>query len=115
MESICKLKDIYKALYEFEASFLQQNQITINEGMILCLLGDGPQKAGVISVECSLSTSRLSKVLANLEGKGYIIRTFGANDRRQVMVELTEKGEAKRCAIKQQQVCIPEALSKLIE
>lgn len=115
MESICKLKDIYKALHEFEASFLKQYGITVNEGIIICMLGNGPLKAGDICADCSLSTSRLSKVFGSLEQKGYIQRTIDPSDRRVVMVELTPLGVEKRSAMSEEQVCIPEALSKLLE
>ncbi|TCN70064.1 MarR family winged helix-turn-helix transcriptional regulator [Acetobacteroides hydrogenigenes] len=115
MNSICKLKDIYKALHEFEASFLKQYGITVNEGIILCMLGDGPLKVGDICADCSLSNSRLSKVLGSLEKKGYVQRTIDPNDRRVVMVELTPIGIEKRSTMSEEQVCIPDALSKLLE
>ena len=41
MESICNLKDIYKALYQFEREFHETHQITINEAMVLCCMKDG--------------------------------------------------------------------------
>ena len=40
MEPICKLKDIYKALYNFEKEFSENSGITINEGMVLCSMKD---------------------------------------------------------------------------
>lgn len=115
MNSICKLKDIYKTLHEFEASFLKQYGITVNEGIIICMLGDGPLKVGEICADCSLSNTRLSKVLGSLETKGYVQRTIDSSDRRVVMVELTPLGVEKRSTMSEEQVCIPEALSKLLE
>lgn len=115
MNSICKLKDIYKALHEFEASFLRQYGITVNEGIIICMLGNGPLKVGDICADCSLSTSRLSKVLGSLEQKGYVQRSIDASDRRVVMVELTPVGTDKRSTMSEEQICIPDALSKLLE
>lgn len=115
MNSICKLKDIYKALHEFEASFLKQHGITVNEGIIICMLSNGPLKAGDICADCSLSTSRLSKVLGTLEQKGFVQRTVGENDRRMVFVELTSKGMDKKASMSESDVCIPESLSKLLK
>lgn len=115
MESICKLKDIYKALYEFEANFLGTYGVTINEGIIMCMLMDGAKKAGEICADCSLTASRLSKVLASLESKMYICRSIGNQDRRQIMVELTAEGLQKVTSIKSSQVCIPDALSILLK
>ena len=49
MESICAIKDIYKALYQFEKTFVEVHDITINEAMLLCCLKDGETKsAGMI-------------------------------------------------------------------
>ena len=44
MEEICKLKYIYRFLYNFEKEFAETNGITINEGMILCCMKDGNPK-----------------------------------------------------------------------
>lgn len=114
MKSICKLKDIYKALFEFEALFLSTYGITINEGIILCMLSEGSRNAGEICTDCSLSTSRLSKVLGSLEGKGYVIRTIGEKDRRVVIVSLTSKGLDKVTAMKAEDICIPTPLANLL-
>ena len=40
MEPICVIKDIYKILYQFEKTFSESNDMTINEAMILCCLKD---------------------------------------------------------------------------
>ena len=45
METICAIKDIYKTLYQFEKSFADKNDITINEAMILCCLKDNQAKS----------------------------------------------------------------------
>lgn len=115
VESICKLKDIFKAIHEFEASFLAQFGITLNEGIILCMLGDGPMKVGDICADCSLSSTRLSKVLRSMEQKGYITRRLGEEDRRTVYVELSPMGIEKRSTMSPDKVCIPESLALLLE
>ena len=62
MESICAIKDIYKALYQFEKTFAEVHDITINEAMLLCCLKDGETKsAGMICEYIGLSNSRVSK------------------------------------------------------
>jgi len=64
MESICAIKDIYKALYQFEKTFAEVHDITINEAMLLCCLKDGETKsAGMICEYIGLSNSRVSKVI----------------------------------------------------
>ena len=49
METICAIKDIYKTLYQFEKSFADKNDITINEAMILCCLKDNPALSAISS------------------------------------------------------------------
>lgn len=96
MESICKLKDIYKALYNFEKEFAEKNGITINEGMILCCLKDGNSKsANELCEFVGLSNSRVSRVINTVESKGYIVREMGAVDKRQMIFTLSESGKNK--------------------
>ena len=64
MEPICAIKDIYKILYQFEKTFAEVHDITINEAMLLCCLKDGETKsAGMICEYIGLSNSRVSKVI----------------------------------------------------
>lgn len=41
MESICRIKEINKELYQFEKAFVERHGITINEAMLLCCLKQG--------------------------------------------------------------------------
>lgn len=96
MEAICKIKDIYKALYQFEKTFAELHSITINEAMLLCCLKDGdPKSAGTISEYIGLSNSRVSKVITSVETKGYIQRNISPSDRRQMLFSLTADGASK--------------------
>ena len=38
MEVLCKIRDIYRAIAEFEAQFEQAYGLSLNEGMLLCTL-----------------------------------------------------------------------------
>ncbi|WP_029903222.1 MarR family winged helix-turn-helix transcriptional regulator [Prevotella sp. 10(H)] len=96
MEQICKLKDMYKALYNFEKEFSEKNGITINEGMLLCCLKNGERKsANELCEFVGLSNSRVSRVINTVEEKGYISREMGSNDKRQMIFTLTESGKKK--------------------
>lgn len=96
MEPICKLKDIYKALYQFEKEFADVNGITINEGMLLCCMKDGrPRSANEICDFVGLSNSRVSRVINTVEAKGYISRQMGEKDKRQMIFSMTDAGIAK--------------------
>lgn len=96
MEQICKLKDIYKALYNFEKEFQEKNGITINEGMVLCCLKDGkPRSANELCDFIGLSHSRVSRVINTIEQKGYIVREMGTIDKRQMIFTLSDTGKKK--------------------
>ncbi|MFV0417910.1 MAG: MarR family winged helix-turn-helix transcriptional regulator [Dysgonomonas sp.] len=96
MEPICKLKDIYKALYNFEKDFAEKHGITINEGMLLCCLKDGkPKSANELCEFVGLSNSRVSRVINTVESKRYISREMGIADKRQMIFTLTDLGIQK--------------------
>lgn len=96
MEEICKLKYIYKSLYNFEKEFAETNGITINEGMILCCMKDGkPRSANELYEFVGLSSSRVSRVINTVEQKGFITREMGVTDKRQMIFSLTESGRQK--------------------
>lgn len=96
MESICALKDIYKALYQFEKDFSDLHHITINEAMLVCCLKEGERKtAGGICEYIGLSNSRVSKIITSVENKGFISREISPEDKRQMLFCLTESGKEK--------------------
>lgn len=41
MESVCRIKEIYRMLYQFEREFAERHDLTINEAMLLCCLKGG--------------------------------------------------------------------------
>lgn len=45
-----------------------------------------------ISTEMGISTARIAAALNNLEGKGLISRRIDPNDRRRILVSLTDEG-----------------------
>ena len=38
MDTLCKIRDMYRAIAEFEARFEKVYQLGLNEGMVLCCL-----------------------------------------------------------------------------
>ncbi len=114
MESICAIKDIYKALYQFEKTFAEVHDITINEAMLLCCLKDGETKsAGMICEYIGLSNSRVSKVITAVENKGYIRRNINKNDKRQMFFSLTEEGMEKARTMMQSELHFSELFEQL--
>ncbi|SHE50263.1 MarR family winged helix-turn-helix transcriptional regulator [Dysgonomonas macrotermitis] len=105
MEAICKLKDIYKALYIFEKEFAEKNSITINEAMLLCCLKDGkPKAANQLCEFVGLSNSRVSRIITTVEDKGYIAREMGTTDKRQMIFSLTDTGVQKVKEMQEQNI-----------
>ncbi|MDR2948823.1 MAG: winged helix DNA-binding protein [Bacteroidales bacterium] len=114
MEEICKLKDIYKSLYNFEKEFAEKNGITINEGMVLCCMKDGkPKSANELCGFVGLSNSRVSRIINTVETKGYIIREMGAVDKRQMIFTLTEAGSQKIKEMMKQELNLSELVKEL--
>lgn len=112
MESVFKLKDIYKALYDFERQYINMNNITINEAIVLHTLKDGkPLSAKTIYHHVGLSKSRMSRVLSDIEEKGYVVRKTGEKDKRNMLFSLSFAGGEKLKEITGQKI----NFSKLIE
>ena len=94
--NICKLKDVYHMLYAFEKNFHEANGITVNEAMVLCFLSNGDtHTAGEVCSHVGLSNSRVSKIINDMERKGFLVRRIGNNDKRQMFFVLTEAGKQK--------------------
>ena len=44
MKTICAMRDVFKAMGNFETAFEKMYQITLNEAMILCALKEASDK-----------------------------------------------------------------------
>ena len=116
MESICKLKNIYKSLYTFEKEFAEKNNITINEGMVLCCLKDEkPRTANDLCEFVGLSNSRVSRIINAVETKGYILREMGSIDKRQMIFSLTEEGRKKIKEMMKHEINLSALIKELVE
>ncbi|MFB9329293.1 MarR family winged helix-turn-helix transcriptional regulator [Paenibacillus aurantiacus] len=58
------------------------------------LLRDGPQKAGELSAETDFSSGATTQLCNRLVQGGYIYRTRPEDDRRTVLLHITDKGRA---------------------
>lgn len=115
MEALCKIRDIYRSIAEFEAAFIKQHNLCLNEGMLLCTLSKTKQcSSGEIAQLIGLTTSNTSKVIKTVEKKGYIERVMGETDKRQMYFSLTKEGQKRLEAIKSETVAIPQTLQKFI-
>lgn len=115
MESICQIKNIYKALYTFEKEFAIRFSMTINEAMLLCCMKDRkPHSAFDIAEFIGLSNSRVSKIITTVEEKGWIRREIGTEDKRKMIFTLSESGEEVVQRMMKQPLSFNDMLSKLI-
>lgn len=114
MEPICRIKEIYRILYQFEKEFSERHAMTINEAMLLCCLKQGGARtAGELCEFVGLSAPRVSKVIATVESKGYIRREIGSHDRRQMLFVLTDRGAAKIRQMQQAAMGFDELVAQL--
>lgn len=114
MESICRLKDIYKALYSYEKQFAEEAGITINEGALLCCMKDGkPKSANELADFIGLSGSRVSRIIHTMEEKEFILREIGVSDKRQMIFTLTDAGRKKISEMKGFNIDVNSLIGKL--
>mgnify|MGYP002103752883 CR=1 FL=1 len=113
MNTICKMRDIYKALSIFETAFEEVYGISLNEAMVLCALREAGKE--ITSTAIAERTEMApSKVIRAVEDKGLIRRALGEVDKRQMYFSLTEAGKKRLNELDLDKVEIPEMLKPLI-
>lgn len=109
------MRDVYKALNEFENSFENVHHVSLNEAMVLCCINDQALTAGSIYEQIGLKASHSSKIIRSVEEKGLIERTLGEKDKRQMYFTLTEKGKECLAGMECGTVQIPEILKPIFD
>ena len=94
-QNLCKIRDVFRLIMNFEADFQQKYRISLNEGMLLCTLQNSKLSSKEIAKSLGLTLSNSSKVIKSLEGKALIKRELGKTDKRQMYFTLTVKGYEK--------------------
>lgn len=103
METLCRIRDIYRAIAEFEVKFMQEFDLSLNEGMLLCTLLNTPKRtSSEIAEALGLSASNTSKVIRSVEDKKLITRLVGKTDKRQMHFALTPGREEPYYGYKKQ-------------
>ena len=118
MKTICAMRDVFKAMGNFETAFEKMYQITLNEAMILCALQEASPNnmtATSLSKRTELTPSHASKMLRILEEKELIVRTLGEEDRRLMQFHLSQSGKKLVRQLALEKVEIPELLKPLFE
>ena len=95
-ECIQKLRNVYKAIGNFETEMQKAVGLNLNEAMVLCLLSNGSMMlAGDIAEKMSLTRSNASKVIAVLEKAELILRETCPEDSRCQKFYISDKGRKK--------------------
>jgi DNA-binding MarR family transcriptional regulator len=115
METLCKIRDIYRAVAAFEAVFEKQHDLCLNEGMLLCSLSKTEKlSSGELAEALGLTTSNTSKVIKSVETKELVERVLGNVDKRQMYFSLTKKGRKRLEEIKCDHLEIPDLLQEML-
>lgn len=115
METLCKIRDIYRSIAEFEVQFMQMYDLSLNEGMLLCTLLNSPKlTSSEIAEALGLSASNTSKVIRSVEDKKLISRLIGKEDKRQMRFSLTAEGKNRITDIKNATFEMPDLLQKAV-
>ena len=106
MKTICMMRDLYKALAEFEAQFEKEYDLSLNEAMILCALQEAKEEmtSTALSARTGMAASHTSKVK----------RALGKTDKRQMYFSLTPEGKERLKELNLEKVEVPERLKVVI-
>ena len=111
METLCRIRDIYRAIAEFEVKFMQEFDLSLNEGMLLCTLLNTPKlTSSEIAEALGLSASNTSKVIRSVEDKKLITRLVG----KTMHFALTPEGKSRITVIKNSTPEIPALLQEIV-
>ncbi len=114
MNTICKIRDIYRAITMFESQLEKLHGLSLNESMLLCSLSKKDRlSSSEIAEVLGLTCSNASKVIKSVESKALIERVLGEIDKRQMYFYITEKGKQILGNIKCENMEIPEILKNL--
>ena len=94
------LSNTKNAVFLYFKKELQQFDITpIQYSLLACLWQEDQQTPSQLAQELCLDTSTVTGLLARLESKELLVRTFCQEDRRRIIVCLTEAGRALQSPI----------------
>lgn len=78
MDKLCRIRDLQRAVHQFEANLERLYGVCLNEGMTLCSLSKaGRLSCGELSDLLGLTPSNMSKVLRSVEEKEFVRREPG--------------------------------------
>lgn len=115
IKRLCKIRDLQRAVYQFELQFEKLYGISLNEGMALCSLSKTVSlSSGELGELLGLSSSNTSKVICSVEKKGYVERVVGTKDKRNMYFSLTDSGRDILKNIGDGTIDVPQTLEMLL-
>lgn len=107
------MRALARALAELESALGEAFSLSLNEAMTLCAIAQERVPASFVSEQTGLSASLTSRVVNALEDRGFVTRSLGREDRRQVFFELTSEGSSLLARLKGHPFVLPEFLQQL--
>lgn len=110
------IRDVLKALSNFETAFEQAYELSLNEAMVLCALQEyGSEMTSTsIAKKTEMSPSHTSKVIRTLEEKELIKRSLSEEDKRLMFFCLTQTGLERLGELSLDKVKIPALLKPIV-
>ncbi len=90
--TLCIIHSVQQAVRTYEAELKATIGLSLNEGLCLCAVREGYCEPAAIAAQLALSPSRLSKIFEDMKTKALITRSINKDNRRNISVNLTEKG-----------------------
>lgn len=110
---LCLLRDIFRAVREFEIGFQEKHDLCLNEGMAICSLKHGQVSSSDLAEKLGLSASNMSKVIKSVEEKGLVKRIMGKEDKRQMYFTLSKQGMEKLMELSTEEPQIDAVLASI--
>lgn len=116
METLCRIRDVYRAIIAFELEMEKKHHLCLNEGMLLCSLSKVDRlSSGEIAETLGLTNSNASKVIRSVEDKGLVERVMGVVDKRQMYFSLTRKGKKALLEIVCEELEMSDLLQRVLQ
>ena len=116
MDKLCRIRDLQRAVHQFEANLERLYGICLNEGMTLCSLSKaGRLSCGELSDLLGLTPSNMSKVLRSVEEKKFVRRELGTADKRQMYFSLTDRGRQLLASIDCGKIETPDPITAQLQ
>jgi DNA-binding MarR family transcriptional regulator len=112
---LCRIRDINKAVAEYENMTVKKYGLSLNEGMLLCCLSQGGTMSSTeIAKALGLTCSNTSKVLKTVEAKKMVKRDLSEHDKRSMLFSITQTGQSTMENLLADTADIPELLGRIL-